>query len=291
MSREHLNIKSNEFSPETFERLLVSYKVPSVKTKEHAWQTIFENIDSVNQTRVIPFVNVIFKVAASILVLVAFTSSVILFVFGNVEIVVPKGNQIVHFLPDSSEVIINADSKLTYNKNRWFFQRNVNLSGEAMFKVKKGSKFQVETTNSKTSVLGTVFNVYSRKGVTAVNCIEGKVKVVAKESNDEVILTKGNETKTMGYAMEKTVQSNYSEQRVAWTQGDFYFNNAPINNVIEELERQFDVDVFIDGDTNRFYTGYFTNKNLNDALELVCIPMNLDWKTNGNMIILKEINK
>jgi hypothetical protein len=57
------------------------------------------------------------------------------------------------------------------------------------------------------------------------------------------------------------------------------------------LERQFDVDVFIDGDTNRYYTGYFNNKNLNGALELICIPMNLEWQVNGNMIILKEIDK
>ncbi|MGE0077678.1 MAG: FecR family protein [Bacteroidales bacterium] len=277
--------------PETFENLLGTYKVPSGKSKEQAWQTIFDPIGEEDEVKVISINRQLISIAASVLLIIGLAGYVALFGFGNVEVIVPKGNQLVHFLPDSSKVIINADSKITYNKNRWFLQRNVQLSGEALFRVKKGSRFQVETSNAKTSVLGTIFNVYSRKGLTTVRCIEGRVKVVAQESKAEVILTKGLETKTMGYAMEKSTETHYGEQKVAWTQGDFYFNNTPINSVIEELERQFDVDVFFDGDTNRFYTGYFNNRNLDEALQMVCLPMDLKWTTTGSMIILMEKSK
>jgi ferric-dicitrate binding protein FerR (iron transport regulator) len=289
MRRENQNINNrNRLTPEAFEQEFNKLKVPVGKPKEQVWQAVFEKINCEKQAQIIPLASTFLRIAASILLVLGISSLVFFFAIGNVTVIVPRGNQVVHFLPDSSEVIINAESELSYNKNRWFLNRNVNLSGEAMFRVVKGSRFQVQTSSAKTSVLGTVFNVFSRKGITAVNCIEGRVRVVANKSKQEVILTMGDETKTKGGEMERSIKVNYSNQRVAWTQGDFYFSNAPINNVIEELERQFDVDIFIDGNTNRFYTGYFSNKSLNNALELVCLPMNLKWQVNGNMIILKE---
>ncbi len=280
-----------EFLPETFEKLLSGYKVSTSKTKEQAWNEIFDSIDGINQAKVVPLASYILRIAASLLVVLGLAGSIYFFVYGDVEIAIPKGSQIVHFLPDSSEIIINADSRLEYNKNTWFLNRSVRLSGEALFKVKKGSRFQVETQNSITTVLGTVFNVYSRSGITEVSCIEGKVKVSSKNNSNAEILTKGNEVKTIGNTMEKTVHSGSYNQKDAWTQGDFYFTNAPINSVIDELERQFDVDIFFDGDTNRFYTGYFSNKNLNDALDLVCIPMDLQWESSNKVIILNDKNK
>lgn len=289
MRRENLNINNrNKLTPEAFDQELSKLKVPAGKHKEQIWQAVFEKINSEKQAPTIPLATSFLRIAASVLIVLGISSLVFLFVMGNVKVIVPRGNQVVHFLPDSSEVIINAESELTYNKNRWFLNRSVTLSGEAMFRVVKGSQFQVETSTATTSVLGTVFNVYSRKGVTTVNCIEGRVMVVANKSKQQVILTMGNETKTKGGKMEQSTKVSYNNQRVAWTQGDFYFNNTPINNVIEELERQFDVDIYIDGDTNRYYTGYFSNKSLNRALELVCIPMNFNWQVNGNVIILKE---
>lgn len=289
MRRENQNINYlNRLTPEAFEQEFNKLKVPVGKPKEQIWQAVFEKINSEKQAQIIPLTSNFLRIAASILLVLGISSLVFLFAMGNVTVIVPRGNQVVHFLPDSSEVIINAESELSYNKKRWVLNRNVKLNGEAMFRVVKGSRFQVETSSATTSVLGTVFNVYARKGITSVSCIEGRVRVVANKSKQEVILTMGNETKTKGSKMERSIKVNYSNQSVAWTQGDFYFSNAHINNVIEELERQFDVDIFIDGDTSRFYTGYFSNKYLNDALELVCLPMNLTWQVNGNIIILKE---
>lgn len=280
-----------EFLPETFEKLLSQYKVPVSKTKEQSWKELFDSIEGADQAKVVPFASYILRIAASLLVVIGLSGSIYFFVYGDVEITIPKGSQLVHFLPDSSEIIINADSRLEYNKNTWFFNRSVRLNGEALFKVKKGSKFQVETQNSITTVLGTVFNVYSRSGITEVSCIEGKVKVVTKNNSQEEILTKGNEVKTIGNTMEKAVHSGSYNQKDAWTQGDFYFTNAPINSVIDELERQFDVDIFFAGDTNRFYTGFFSNKNLNDALDLVCIPMDLQWESSNKVIIFNDKSK
>ena len=48
-------------------------------------------------------------------------------------------------LPDNSEVMLNADSQISYSKKNWTAERNIDLKGEAFFKVAKGEKFTVAT--------------------------------------------------------------------------------------------------------------------------------------------------
>ena len=49
-------------------------------------------------------------------------------------------------LPDASSVSLNAKTYLAFNKKDWKHEREVELYGEAFFKVAKGSSFKVKTT-------------------------------------------------------------------------------------------------------------------------------------------------
>mgnify|MGYP001812689396 FL=1 len=80
-------------------------------------------------------------------------------------------------LPDSSEILLNADSEITYSSKKWDKERNVSLEGEAFFKVAKGKRFTVSTDHGTVAVLGTQFNVENRKGFFEVTCFEGLVSV------------------------------------------------------------------------------------------------------------------
>jgi len=83
-------------------------------------------------------------------------------------------------LPDNSEVILNADSEITYSQKNWSTERKINLNGEAYFKVAKGMKFSVETDAGTVSVLGTKFHVENRENIFEVYCYEGLVSVSYK---------------------------------------------------------------------------------------------------------------
>ena len=83
-------------------------------------------------------------------------------------------------LPDKSSVKLNAESSLNYKKRNWKKNREVNLVGEAYFKVAKGSQFDVVTWSGKVSVLGTQFNVKQRVNYFEVTCYEGLVSVTYK---------------------------------------------------------------------------------------------------------------
>ena len=61
----------------------------------------------------------------------------------NINTEIAEKTQI--FLPDQSEVQLNANSYLSYNAEDWKDARSLRLDGEAYFKVAKGSAFVVET--------------------------------------------------------------------------------------------------------------------------------------------------
>lgn len=95
------------------------------------------------------------------------------------------------YLPDSSKVILNVDSKITYAKNWNRNQiREVWLEGEGYFEVKhlnknpeqirNAEKFIVHTPSLDIQVLGTVFNVKERKNTKYVALISGSVAVKLK---------------------------------------------------------------------------------------------------------------
>jgi transmembrane sensor len=62
-------------------------------------------------------------------------------------------------LPDDSQVVLNSGSNATYNSFKWDDKREINLDGEAYFKVAKGKVFDVITSQGKVTVVGTQFNV------------------------------------------------------------------------------------------------------------------------------------
>ncbi|BDD05773.1 FecR family protein [Aureibacter tunicatorum] len=192
-----------------------------------------------------------------------------------------KGEKYTMFLPDSSKVIINANSRIAYNQKTWDKERNVKLSGEAIFEVKKGSAFTVSSDLGSVSVLGTKFDVNSRDSIFEVECYSGKVKV--KSKGDEKILTKGKATQLHDGKLAEAFDINI-EKSSAWVNGNFYFQSESLNKVINVIENQFNVTVSTDVSTGQLYTGHFTDKNLEQALDLVCIPMGLRFEINNNKV-------
>lgn len=269
------------------ERSISKLSIPGGKAKEMVWQSILEQLAEQPEVKVIQLGRIMLRIAASILILIAVGGSIWIWEFGNVSIYSPMGQHFTVYLPDSSKVQLNADTRIAYNKTLWFISRKVVIKGEALFKVKKGKQFDVVADLATTSVLGTTFDVYAREGKVMVSCIEGKVSVKNNHSNDKVILTAGLFTHTKQNKLSTPAQS-IKHDEVAWTYGDFYFNNQPLSEVLKEIERQFNVDISYDSLTNRHYTGYFNNKDLNDALRIVCIPMELSYSINGKTIEIKQ---
>jgi transmembrane sensor len=100
-------------------------------------------------------------------------------------------------LPDSTQVWLNAGSKLSYNKSYGNGLREVSLSGEAYFDVVKNPAhpFIIHTSSIDIKVLGTAFNVKSFPGEknTETSLIRGSIEVTFKNRPAEKIILKPNE--------------------------------------------------------------------------------------------------
>ena len=178
------------------------------------------------------------------------------------------------FLPDSSQVILNADSRIDYRQRNWQDERELRLEGEAFFSVAKGSKFEVNTSSGTISVLGTQFNVKNRKGYFEVICYEGRVRV---ETGVDTILLDMNSGFRIVNGHSNTLQ-NTSSSEPAWMNDESEFQSVPFIQVLKELERQYDITVEFEATENeKAFTGGFTHKDLKLALKSITLPLNLTY--------------
>ncbi len=187
-------------------------------------------------------------------------------------------------LADNSKVSLNAKSTLSYG-NLFAYQRTLQLQGEAFFEVEKGSPFTVETPLGEVLVLGTKFNVVAIGDLFEVKCYEGKVKV--SHQSQSTILTSGESVRFY-----KGTSENWAETTTAkptWISGESSFKKVPMRYVITQFQNQYNVAVkYPKHIENIKFTGTFTHKDANVALQSICLPLQLKWSKNSGTIILSE---
>ncbi|MGK7390514.1 MAG: FecR family protein [Candidatus Cyclobacteriaceae bacterium M2_1C_046] len=227
----------------------------------------------------IDFLRPLLKIAAVFIIMI----SIYFYFFSDdiirIETAVAEKTEVL--LPDSSIVVLNALSSLTYNEDQWSEEREVILTGEAFFKVKNGSTFDVNTNKGIVTVVGTEFNVKIRDEYFEVICYEGLVQVKALEqkvslsANHIFKLEDGVFTKEL-----KTVTPHLLTDESA-------FYSVPFSEVIREIERQYNVEVEANGiDLQKRFTGRFVHSDLQMALKSVTIPMDLNYQITQDQRIL-----
>ena len=215
------------------------------------------------------------KVAAVLVVLL--TSSYFIFFNNEKSFATAIAETETLYLPDNSEVILNAQSTLAFNKKEWKKSRILNLDGEAFFKVTKGEKFTVLTDAGSIQVLGTQFNIKERDNYFEVKCFEGSVSVT--QNTNKIILTPG---KTFRIVNGEVISlKDFNSETPSWLAQESSFENVPLWQVIDELEIQYNINISTENiDTSALFSGSFTHNDKNLALQSVTIPLKLSYKIN-----------
>ena len=191
----------------------------------------------------------------------------------DVKINTLAGDKTTIELPDASTVVVNALSELSYSKSNWDNKREVELRGEAFFKVAKGAKFDVVTSEGTVSVVGTQFNVKQRGSYFEVECFEGIVKVTSPNATEK--LTAGNR-----YRVSNGVASlgKTTYQNPQWTKNVSSFERVPLSEVIAELERQYNLKVRMENiSAELLFTGGFVHDSLENALQSISEPLDFGY--------------
>ncbi len=190
-------------------------------------------------------------------------------------------------LPDTSEILLNAESQVSYDEKGWITKRNISLQGEAFFKVAKGSTFTVTTSQGKVTVLGTQFNVENREGFFEVTCFEGLVSVLYE--GVQYKLPAGNSIVVVNGKLSKA--SAEKNGQPSWMQNESSFKSIPLNYVLAEFQRQHNIKVDSKGvDTNILFTGSFSNTDAVLALKSISVPLQIKFTLEGNNVLFYEEN-
>ncbi|KOH45421.1 FecR family protein [Sunxiuqinia dokdonensis] len=222
----------------------------------------------------------------------------------------PAGAKTQVVLPDGSVAWLNSGSSLsvptTFDANR----RELSLTGEAYFEVVKNEQAPmfVSTDQMTVKVYGTKFNVnaFADNGTIRTTLVEGKVTLIPEMSTKEYLLEPGF---TASYDLEtKQIKASEVEKMDAftgWKDGKLLFQNEPFSDIVNRLERWYNVDIQLSdpslGDYNLYAT--FIDENIEQVLAIFAssIPIEVDYpkrkkQADGSyakreIVIKRDINK
>jgi ferric-dicitrate binding protein FerR (iron transport regulator) len=267
MNKNH----NNQSISEKADQLLDSYQVHAKMDKEQVLGTILNKIDQAENTSVrkINWYSVAgISAAATVAALIVFW-----FFTATITINAEKGETLTYRMPDDSRVVLHDGSTAKFGK--YINKRRVALTGKAYFEVEKGDGFVVITENGFVRVLGTRFLVADNNEAFNVKCYEGKVKTDFNKNS--WILEPG----TQFSGNSNTAEKNEIAEKTDYPDfAEFFgsFSNAPLSEVIREIEDFFDVDIDLNAGKTEKFSGTIETGKLEYAVQIVSESLGLKYK-------------
>ena len=199
-----------------------------------------------------------------------------------------RGNQYQLALPDGTKVWLNAASSITYPTAFTGGQRKVAISGEAYFEVAAGRNqpFIVQQRDIIVQVLGTHFNIngYDDEATMKTTLLQGAVRVLSGDSGR--VLKPGQQALLARNDSRITVVNDANiEEAMAWKNGQFLFTNAPIESVMRQVARWYNVEVVYDTPVSGHFVAEIPrNVPLSQVLKLLELTDQVHFKLEGRKI-------
>lgn len=196
-------------------------------------------------------------------------------------------------LPDSSVIWINSGSTIKYNNQFSATNRNIELVGEAFFKIHKNKNLPliVNSSELQVKVLGTEFGVmaYPEENVIQVVLEKGKVALTSLTDQHLKQEMKPGELASFNKTTKELTTTNINTTLyTSWKDGITNIYNLPLSEVVIRLEKRFNQKFIVDDEIKNIpYTFTIKNENLNSILSLMEKITPVDAVMQGNVIELK----
>ncbi len=206
----------------------------------------------------------------------------------------PLASKTYFVLPDGSEVWLNSGSTLSYPRKFDGKKRLVKLDGEAYFDVKKSkTPFEVETDNVKVNVLGTAFNVMNYQNTnTEVTLERGKVQLFSNSGAQQILVPGEQAVIDLGNS---SIQVHKVDTEIysSWINNKLIFKNESLKDVVERLERWYNISIDIDDKyiSDKKLTATIEFESITEVMDLLEITMSLkyEYDKNERKLIIKPI--
>jgi ferric-dicitrate binding protein FerR (iron transport regulator) len=215
--------------------------------------------------------------------------------------IISTPNQVIneYILPDGSVVALNSNSKLVFPKHFKGNTREVTIEGEAFFDVTPNPEkpFIINAGNAQVKVVGTSFNVSAYPETEAVEVVvkTGKVQVISRNqeniSNLSAVLLIPGEKGTFDKRSSIVEKSeNTNPNYLSWKTHDFIFEDVPLSEVFECLEKTYHVNIQVNNPelNDLKLNAQFNKKSIDFILNVVELTFNLELSVDNEQYIFSN---
>lgn len=200
-------------------------------------------------------------------------------------VITENGQTSMIILPDSSKVWLNSGTTLSYNNNFSVSNRNINLKGEAYFKVKRNEAVPliVSCNNLEIKVLGTEFDVMAFPEADEISVVLEKGSIELSHVNNKFQnfeLTPG-EIARFDYVNNKLVVSKVNTyEYISWKDGVLIFKDASMKDVFTKLEHWYDLEIQVENPEiyNLIFNATIVDESMEDIFHLIKYTCDINYK-------------
>lgn len=274
--------------------------------REEIWRRIDASIPKQPAAQEVKFrkVPTYLKIAASVAFLIACTVGV--YMLGNDHthtVTTAYGEVKAVTLPDQSIVMLNGNSVLTY-KDTWTDRdpREVWIKGEAYFDIKHinqdttavrpGERFVVHGNEIDIQVLGTSFNVKSRRNKTNIALLSGKIEVSyadpASVASGGLVMLPGDYVEYSGQKLLTKKKLARPHKAATWTVREITFMDPSLNDIMENLQDNYGYAVNVEDQElmELKIEGEISVTSVQELLSLVSSTLGIRMEESGKEIII-----
>lgn len=204
------------------------------------------------------------------------------------EIYSPPGARTMFYLPDGSMGWLNSASSIKFPERFDGKERKVTLKGEAYFNVNTNPNkpFIVSTNNLNIVATGTSFNINSWED-------DPYTKVVLEDGKLEIFKNNINNSQSLAATLDPGQLFQYSktnsecsmnnvdiEKYISWKNGRLIFRSDPLSEVVERLNRWYNVNIVIMDDKleSYQYVATFEDETLDEIIRMLEISSPIKHK-------------
>lgn len=204
----------------------------------------------------------------------------------------PIGERTKVWLPDSSLVFLNSGATVNYPEQFTGRKRDVRLTGEAFFQVKRNVKkpFIVQSGHFTTTVLGTSFNVINHADTSfQVTVKTGKVKVENTVTKKQFFLEK--DTQVVFNPLEGDLVKGDVDARTYtdWHKNILRFDAISAKEAFAKMEQWYNVKMICESDTilNRKIRAAYKNEPIDKVLKSLEFMIGIQYTVQNDSILIK----
>lgn len=176
-----------------------------------------------------------------------------------------------YMLPDSTKVVLNTGSELSYDASFGAVRREVHLEGEGYFEVTKDKahEFAVFADGVEVVVTGTKFNIsaYQQDEQAVVTLLEGSV--IVRNESFEADLIPNEQLAYVSRSGELVKRVCESNEAIAWIDGRMEYDHIRLGELFRRLGRYYNRTIIVEDEAINRMDAHFAMDEPHELDELL----------------------